>query len=246
MTLAIFLLLSRVFSWNPVLSRKHVLSRKPVFSRKPCGFAERVPPARPQEDASRRACLRLWMLLLLLLAPAAPMARAADVIDTTGWTSDLEQALQGAAEREQRVLLYLSSDRCKYCTQMVQTTLAEPELRRAIETTFVPVAINASARPDLVRRLKVRAFPTTVVLDARGRAVKQVVGFQTSAKLWQQVGPHARMARGAAPATAVEVATQSPAPVVNAADLRTAELRQAPQRKADGADEEQGGDRLPR
>jgi hypothetical protein len=54
------------------------------------------------------------------------------------------------------------------------------------------------------------------------------------------------MARGAAPATAAEVATQSPAPVVNAADLRTAELRKAPQRKADGADEEQGGDRLPR
>jgi thioredoxin-like negative regulator of GroEL len=233
MTLAIFLLLSRVFSWNP------------VFSRKPCGFAERVPSARPQEDASRRACLRLWMLLLML-APAAPMARAADVIDSTGWTSDLEQALQGAAEREQLVLVYLSSDRCKYCTQMVQTTLAEPALRRAIDTTFVPVAINASARPDLVRRLKVRAFPTIVVLDARGRAVKQVVGFQTSAKLWQQVGPHARMAHGAAPATAAEVATQSPAPVVNAADLRTAELRKAPQRKADGADEEQGGDRLPR
>ncbi len=238
MTLAIFLFLSRVFAWNLVLPRN------------PRGPAERVPPARPQKVASRSARLRSWTLLLLLLrlllAPPAGLAGTVDATDATAWTSNLEQALQGAAEREQLVLVYLSSDRCKYCTQMVQTTLAEPELRRAIEMTFVPVAINASARPDVVRRLKVRAFPTTVVLDARGRVVKQVVGFQTSAKLWQQVGPHARMARGAASATAAEVATQTPAPVVNAADVRTAELRQAPSRKVDGAGEQQGGDRLPR
>ena len=196
-----------------------------AFSRSARGLSESLP---------RRLSVALFVVLSSLSWGAVLHAA-----DATGWSSELELALRGAAEREQLVLLYLSSDRCKYCTQMVETTLAEPELRRAIEDYFVPVAVNGNARPDLVRRLKVRAFPTTVVLDARGRVVKQVVGFQTGPKLWQQVGPHARLARGSGgsgAAAEAAMATQEPAPMVNAADLRAAEAA------GDGLD----GDRLPR
>ena len=186
-----------------------------------------------QARYSWRRVSRLFAPMFALILVLFFGSHGASASGAAGWTNEVERALQGAAERGQSVLLYVSSDQCKYCTQMVQTTLAEPRLRQAIEQGFVPVSINGRERPDLVRRLKIRSFPTTVVLDARGRVVRQVVGFQTSARLWQQVGPHARLAKGPAGGDPDDVATQSPAPVVNASDLRAADLRAADLRAAD-------------
>jgi hypothetical protein len=82
-------------------------------------------------------------------------------------------------------ILAFSSDDCRQCHE-----LQIPALRRVLEArgTKVSVAeVDAPNSPDLTQRFRVLTVPSTVVLDAKGRAHAVNYGFANTQRLLDQV-----------------------------------------------------------
>ena len=83
-----------------------------------------------------------------------------------------------------RILAFSSAD-CHQCHK-----LQAPALKRVLEArgTHVSVVdVDAPHEPELAQRYQVLTVPTTVVLDAGGRAHAVNYGFANTAKLLEQV-----------------------------------------------------------
>src|SRR5437763_13699308 len=82
-------------------------------------------------------------------------------------------------------ILAFSSANCHQCHQ-----LQAPALKRVLEacgTDVSVVDVDAPDEPELVQRYHVLTVPTTVVLDAKGRAHAVNYGFANTVKLLEQV-----------------------------------------------------------
>ena len=108
---------------------------------------------------SRRAALNSAPLIL----PEAPGARSSGAV---------------------RILAFSSED-CRQCKQ-----LQEPALRRVLAARGERVAVvevDAPSTPELTEQYKVLTVPTTVVLDASGKAHAVNYGFAPAQRLLEQV-----------------------------------------------------------
>jgi len=91
---------------------------------------------------------------------------------------------QDLDEHSVRILVFCSSD-CKQCHQ-----LQTPALRRVQEiygANVTVVEIDAPTSPELVHQYHVLTVPTTVILDATGRAQAVNYGFANTQRLLEQV-----------------------------------------------------------
>jgi len=82
-------------------------------------------------------------------------------------------------------ILAFSSANCHQCHQ-----LQAPALKRVLEargTDVSVVDVDAPDEPELAQRYQVLTVPTTVVLDAKGRAHAVNYGFANTLKLLEQV-----------------------------------------------------------
>ncbi len=104
-----------------------------------------------------------------------------------GWVRDVDQALQVARSQHRPVLLFVSMDDCKYCRQMAQTTLRNPEVAKTISSQFVPAVIKNTERPDLMRKLGIRSFPVTLVVSPQGQVLQEMKGYVKPTKFQQQL-----------------------------------------------------------
>jgi len=105
------------------------------------------------------------------------MGVAADQAAANGWLRDVEHGLRVAKAQQRPMVLFISSDGCVYCDKMIATTFSDLQVRRTLGTRFVATAIKSTERPDLMRKLKVRSFPTTVLVTPKGEVIEQIVGY---------------------------------------------------------------------
>lgn len=105
----------------------------------------------------------------------------------TGWTA---AAFDRALDERRPVLLWIGADWCGACREMDRTSFADPSIATAINERFVPVRVDADARPDIAERYGLGGWPTTAFLspsghllgggtfipmDRMGRALEQVL-----------------------------------------------------------------------
>ncbi len=82
-------------------------------------------------------------------------------------------------------ILAFSSDDCRQCHQ-----LQAPALQRVVEARGERVSIvevDAPTSPELTERYRVLTVPTTVILDATGKAHAVNYGFANAKRLLEQV-----------------------------------------------------------
>lgn len=93
-----------------------------------------------------------------------------------------------------RVLAF-SSDDCVQCHRMQAPALAR--VQEARPNTVAVEEIDAPSSPELASRYHVLTVPTTIVLDATGRAHAVNYGFASASKLLEQVDVVAAMSAAA-------------------------------------------------
>ena len=111
-------------------------------------------------------------------------ARRQRVLTTTTPLSLSSDASEHKDQALVRILAFSSAD-CRQCKQ-----LQEPALRRVLEErgeTVAVVTIDAPSSPEMTERYQVLTLPTTVVLDANGKAHAINYGFANSARLLEQI-----------------------------------------------------------
>ncbi len=126
--------------------------------------------------------LATWLAVVGVRAYAAARARQALAAPPA---SDLLGGLPGAASVTGIRILAFSSEDCRPCH-----TLQRPALARLLDARQGQVSvveIDAPGSPELARRYAVLTVPTTVVLDASGKAHAINYGFAPAEKLLAQV-----------------------------------------------------------
>jgi protein-disulfide isomerase-like protein with CxxC motif len=88
---------------------------------------------------------------------------------------------------------------------MLAETFADPAVRQLLSVHAETVLAHARDHRELIRRLRIRGFPTTLIIAADGQIVDAVEGYVDAPTLTRRVGrwigPHATANVPQAPAT---------------------------------------------
>ncbi|MCE1205467.1 MAG: protein-disulfide reductase DsbD [Holophagaceae bacterium] len=108
--------------------------------------------------------------------------------DHAGWLEqDLEGALAKAKADKKLVLVDIYADWCAQCKELDEKTWPDAGVKAWIAQNAVPIRIDTFAkRKDLVDKLKIGSYPTVILLDAEGRELRRLLGFEKPAtmKAW--------------------------------------------------------------
>lgn len=105
------------------------------------------------------------------------------------WVEDPAEAIAEARRTGKPILAYLTSDHCGYCKKMEKETWSQPAIGRLVARGFVPLKLHAKDHPEEVAALKVKAFPTTVLISPQGKAFAGKPGFMEPLELAQLLKP---------------------------------------------------------
>jgi thiol:disulfide interchange protein DsbD len=105
-----------------------------------------------------------------------------------GWLEqDLEGALAQAKAAKKLVLVDIYADWCAQCKELDEKTWPDAGVKQWIAQNAVAVRIDTDAkRQDLAAKLQIRSYPTVILLDAEGRELRRLLGFEKPAtmKAW--------------------------------------------------------------
>ncbi len=112
------------------------------------------------------------------LLPQLGSAKSASM--APAWISqDLEAALAKAKAEHKVVLVDIYAEWCAQCHELDEKTWSDPAVQQWIAENAIPVRIDTDkVRPDLAEKLKIRSYPTVLVLDENGQEKKRSLGFQ--------------------------------------------------------------------
>lgn len=123
-------------------------------------------------------------LSILPRGGAAPAAKE----EHAGWLEqDLEGALAQAKAAKKLVLVDIYADWCAQCKELDEKTWPDAGVKQWIAQNAVAVRIDTDAkRQDLAAKLQIRSYPTVILLDAEGRELRRLLGFEKPAtmKAW--------------------------------------------------------------
>jgi thiol:disulfide interchange protein DsbD len=133
-------------------------------------------------------CLALGLLLGLKavetgldlpLLPRGGAAAQAEAKPETWMSQDLEGALARAKAEKKLVLVDIYAEWCAQCKELDHKTWPAPEVEAWIRQNAVAVRIDTDKqRPDLAKKLEVRSYPSVILLDADGKELRRILGFQ--------------------------------------------------------------------
>jgi thiol-disulfide isomerase/thioredoxin len=83
-----------------------------------------------------------------------------------------------AAQKSNRpILLYVTMPGCPHCEKMIEETYHLPNVEQFVSESFESVHVSSKTQPTLVKSLKVKWFPTTVLVGPNNKIVDVIEGF---------------------------------------------------------------------
>jgi uncharacterized protein len=115
----------------------------------------------------------LAIVLLLLSGPlfAATEAKPGGI----QWEPWSDEVFERAAREKRFVLLDLEAVWCHWCHVMEEQTYSNPKVIEVIKSRYIPVRVDQDSRPDIARRYENYGWPATVVFNAEGGQIVEIV-----------------------------------------------------------------------
>ncbi|MEM1304217.1 MAG: thioredoxin family protein [Planctomycetota bacterium] len=89
----------------------------------------------------------------------------------------LDSAWRASQQSGRPLMLYITAEKCHFCEKMVAETWSHPKIAHAVATRFEPIALVKEDNLEFVKRLGVRAYPTTLVVTPKGELAGHLRGF---------------------------------------------------------------------
>lgn len=131
----------------------------------------------------------LFFFALMMVSTAVAAERIA-------WETNLDQAWDAAVAEQKPLLIFITRDKCKFCTKMKKSTLIDQRVVGHVGTRFVPLMVNSADEQRLVRELKITSFPTTVVIATDKTVVQRIKGHVTAKDFEMRLAEAERRAAG--------------------------------------------------
>ena len=101
----------------------------------------------------------------------------------------VEAAWKTASAAKRPLVVMFTSDNCPHCERMLADVYAHPSIQRFLLTNSESVLADRAANRQLVAKLGIRAFPTTLVVSGEGKIVDAVEGYLEPAAFAQRLSP---------------------------------------------------------
>jgi thioredoxin-like negative regulator of GroEL len=95
------------------------------------------------------------------------------------WTS--------AQSTNRPILVFATSTNCPHCTRMVGETYRATQVSRFLNDSFETVYVSRAEQPDLTAKLKIRLFPTTIVVGPNNQVLDVIEGYVDSKTFAQRL-----------------------------------------------------------
>jgi thiol:disulfide interchange protein len=83
-----------------------------------------------------------------------------------------------AAQKSNRpILLYITMSGCPHCEQMIDQTYHLPKIEHMVAESFESIKVNGPSQPALVKALKVKWYPTTILVGTNNKVVDVIEGY---------------------------------------------------------------------
>ncbi len=129
-------------------------------------------------DLRIRCILLRSLLVLTLLLTVLPAIASEDV----AWGTELSAAFKQAQDENKPVLVDVWAIWCVPCAEMDKTTYRDSRVLEAVKG-FVPVKVDADVQKIFIERYRIDAYPTVLVLDAKGNEITRRMGLVTTAQM---------------------------------------------------------------
>jgi len=110
------------------------------------------------------------------------------------WHRDLGRAFQAANADGKLVIVDVYTDWCGWCKKMDQTIYSNPTIA-ALSRQQVFVKVNAEdggQGQNFAQQMRVKGFPTTIILDGKGRVLNVAEGYIKSPQAFVELVQEAR------------------------------------------------------
>jgi thioredoxin-related protein len=104
-------------------------------------------------------------------------AQTAQAIQPIHWITDLKQAQRLAEITGRPILIVFSRPKCEFCRKLDVEVLSHPTIAKYINTTFVPVHLDALRDARAAQILEVQSSPTTVILSPQADLLGTIEGY---------------------------------------------------------------------
>jgi len=115
--------------------------------------------------------------LFWLVAVAASGAAWAGEPAGRTWHHDWNSARRASQDEGRPILMFVTMKCCYHCEKMRHETYGNSHVVDDIHRDFVPVTIDSKNYPEIVDKLKVRLFPTTVIIGRDGTVIDSISGY---------------------------------------------------------------------
>jgi len=93
------------------------------------------------------------------------------------WRADFETALEEAVLLRQPVFLTFYTDWCGWCRKLEAQTFRDPEFVKT-SSRYVTLRLNGDKERGLASMFRVTSYPTTIILNRRGKELGRVIGYK--------------------------------------------------------------------
>jgi thiol:disulfide interchange protein len=120
---------------------------------------------------------------------AVSAAIAGDGVDFR--TGDFDRVFRQAGEERKLMLLDFTASWCVPCKKMDREVFPDKALGKLVNEVFIPFKVDADYfwGMDIAKKYGVKAFPTILIVDNKGKEVKRIVGYRTADKLIDELQP---------------------------------------------------------
>lgn len=83
-----------------------------------------------------------------------------------------------AAQKSNRpILVFASAPSCPHCVKMVGETYRAAQIKDLVAGSFETVYVDRAEQPELAAKLKIRWFPTTIIVGPDNQVIDVIEGF---------------------------------------------------------------------
>jgi len=131
-----------------------------------------------------RSAIVFGFIAALTLGTSSPSVAAEGEVQ---WLTNVEAALQQAADQQRPVLMEFTASWCVYCKRMEKTTFVDASVAEAVNARFIPVKVDADQHKALVKDLGIKGLPAMLIVAPDLKIIERISGFQTAEALMKRI-----------------------------------------------------------
>ncbi|MEL6899208.1 MAG: thioredoxin fold domain-containing protein [Planctomycetota bacterium] len=130
----------------------------------------------------------LWFLASMLLALVVIFGASRNVTAEIPWHTAPQPTLQASRASGKPILVFVTREGCPPCKKMKEQTWVDPMVSRVVSENFESLFLHNSNHADVVKKMGIRFFPTTLIYSPGGKYVGQKTGYMEPMKALQWMG----------------------------------------------------------